>query len=284
MRLTVIGCSGSVPSPSSAASSYLVRAPGRVPVGVGGAAGAGESAGVGGAGGAGQPREGGTAVLLDLGSGAFGPLQAAIDPGRLDAVVLSHLHPDHCSDLTALEVWLRYGPAAPGPRLRVLGPVGLRERLLELTHTEESLLEATFAVELLTPGVPVTVGSLTITPHEALHPVPALCFAITGPSQTHDGVARLAYTGDTDLCEGVARAASGVDLLLSEAAFAHEEEVRGIHLTGRRAGTLARDAGAGALVLTHLQPWADAALIEATAREAFGREVSMAEPGATWTL
>ena len=71
MRLTVVGCSGSVPGPDSAASSYLVE-------------------------------QDGFRLLLDLGSGAFGALQRHLDPAEVDAVVLSHLHPDHCFDLAPM--------------------------------------------------------------------------------------------------------------------------------------------------------------------------------------
>lgn len=259
MRLTVVGCSGSMPGPTSAASCYLVQT---------------EQVGE-------EPE---TSLLLDLGSGAFGPLQALTAPSRLDAVVLSHLHPDHCADLTALEVWLRYGPDPADRPMRIIGPQGLRERILELTHLEPEILERTFALEIVAPGDTVRVGAVTLEVHEALHPVPALCFTLTGPSQVHDGAARLAYTGDTDLCPGVEDAARGVDLLLAEAAFTSEEEVRGIHLTGGRAGTLARTSGAAALTLTHLQPWADVEVIRASAVAAFGGDVTMATPRAVFEV
>nr|MBA2717467.1 MBL fold metallo-hydrolase [Propionibacteriales bacterium] len=71
MKLTVVGCSGSLPGPESAASCYLLEA----------------------------PYEGRTfRLLLDLGSGALGPLQRYADLAAIDAVALSHLHADHCLD------------------------------------------------------------------------------------------------------------------------------------------------------------------------------------------
>ena len=76
MRLTVIGCSGSFAGPLSPASSYLVRA---------------------------DDATGRTwNLLLDLGNGALGALQRHLDLAALDAVAISHLHPDHCSDLLGL--------------------------------------------------------------------------------------------------------------------------------------------------------------------------------------
>ena len=90
MRLTVIGCSGSMPGPDSPASCYLVQA----------------------------PYEGRTfSLLLDLGPGALGLLYRYLDPRRVDAFALSHLHPDHCLDLCAYYVLARYSPTAPFPDL-----------------------------------------------------------------------------------------------------------------------------------------------------------------------
>src|SRR3712207_1146197 len=100
MLLTVLGCAGSVPAPESPASGYLVRA-------------------------------GNTSVVLDLGNGTFGALQRYLDPFTIDALVLSHLHPDHCADVSALTVYRRYHPH---PRfndpLPLYGPPDAAERLV----------------------------------------------------------------------------------------------------------------------------------------------------------
>ncbi|MDR3201705.1 MAG: MBL fold metallo-hydrolase, partial [Bifidobacteriaceae bacterium] len=96
MRLTVIGCSGSFAGPDSAASCYLVQArdaAGRL-----------------------------WSVVLDLGSGAFGPLQRALPPEAIDAVCLTHLHPDHCSDMSGLRVYSKYHPAGALAPVAVHGP------------------------------------------------------------------------------------------------------------------------------------------------------------------
>ena len=71
-------------------------------------------------------------LVLDLGSGAFGPLQALAAPDQVDAVMLSHLHADHCLDVTALHVAASYGPyftGRPVHSLPVWGPAGVRERI-----------------------------------------------------------------------------------------------------------------------------------------------------------
>ncbi len=98
MKLTVVGCSGSFPSAESACSSYLVEADGY-------------------------------RLLLDMGNGALGVLQRYVDPLTLDAVFLSHLHADHCLDLTGYYVVRRYHPSGHQPRIPVWGPEGTADRM-----------------------------------------------------------------------------------------------------------------------------------------------------------
>ena len=95
MKLTIVGCSGSLSGPDSAASSYLVQAPY-------------------------QDRT--FSLLLDCGPGAMGALYRYLDPREVDAIALSHLHADHCLDLCGYYVAARYSPTAPWPRRPVYGP------------------------------------------------------------------------------------------------------------------------------------------------------------------
>lgn len=282
MRLTIVGSSGSMSGPSSAASSYLVQ--------VNDAAGRTWS------------------VLLDLGPGAFGQLMNHVDPRELDALLFSHLHPDHMADVTSLQVYLRYHPdGACGP-LRTLAPQGAVQRICDVCWVSAAELGEQFEVERLRPGQAVTLGPLRVEPFPVWHPVPAFGFRITGPSSLDGRTVRIAYTGDTDACAGAARLADGVNLLLCEASFQEgREDVRGIHLTGLRAGVLAagkwhpepgtpddafRDPGTGPfgrvpvgrLVLTHLPPWTDGLTVLDEARSVYGGPIDIARPGASWEL
>ncbi|MFC8190933.1 MBL fold metallo-hydrolase [Cellulomonas sp. NPDC057328] len=262
MRLVVVGCAGSFPGPDSAASSYLVQA---------------------------DDADGRTwSVVLDLGNGALGPLQRYGDPAALDAVALSHLHADHVADMAVLGVLRRYRPAGALPPLRVLGPVGTVDRLAQLsgkdpaTHTGEQ-----FAVETWEPGRTVTVGPLTLEPVPVVHPIPAFGVRVTGPSE--DDPARtvtLAYSGDTDSCPGLDALAADADLLLAEAAYVEgrDDHLRGVHLTGRRAGEAAARGRSRRLVLTHVPAWNDPAVALAEARTAYDGDVTLAHPGLTIPL
>ena len=98
VRITVLGCSGSVNGPDSPASGYLVHAPGTPP------------------------------LVIDFGGGVLGALQRYADPGDV-SVLLSHLHADHCLDLPGLFVWRRYHPSPPAGKALMYGPSDTWSRL-----------------------------------------------------------------------------------------------------------------------------------------------------------
>ena len=296
MRLTAVGTSGSFPGPGNSASCYLLtwQAEGRD-----------------------------WRVVLDLGSGALGALQAHVDPADLDAVVLSHLHPDHCLDMTGLYVHRIYDPrtfcdagdggeapaapvaearadagtqplaAVPPPRtpLPVWGPGGTEQRIAWAHHTEPGLspdadtahptdLGAAFDFRTLTDRAPFELGSAHFEPFLVRHPVECYALRVTAPSG-----GTLVYSGDTDECTGLDEAAAGADVLLCEAAFEEDRDtVRGVHLTGLRAGRTAQRAGAARLVLTHIPPWTREHIVRAEAESAYSGPLDVAAPGASWDI
>jgi ribonuclease BN (tRNA processing enzyme) len=261
MRVTVVGCSGSVPGPASPASCYLVEADGVDADG--------------------QPRT--WRVVLDLGSGALGALQRHVDPMTLDAVLLSHLHADHCLDLCGLYVMLKHSPLGPQPRRRVAvwGPPGAAERMArayDLPPAPGMNHELDFAE--WAQAEPVTIGPFTITPLRVNHPVEAYGLRVEADGQV------LAYTGDTDSCEALTPLCRNASLVLADAAFVDgRDETPGIHLSGRRAAQAVVDAGgAGRLVLTHQPPWNDSEVVRAQAREVWDGPLDVAAPGAVYDL
>lgn len=267
MRLVAVGCSGSFAGPGSPASSYLVSVPATT-----------------------SPDGREWNVVLDLGAGAFGALQDFCDPRRVDAVAISHLHPDHFVDLAGMYVYLRYHPGGPRTEpLPVWGPADTPDRLGAVYGLGPG---ETMAAHLDTrtwrEGEPIRVGPLRIEPRRVFHPVEAYGLRITGPSSLRPGrEAVLTYTGDTDACDAVVDLARDTDLLLSEAAFqeGRDDAVEpGIHMTGLRAGLLARQAGARRLVLTHLPSWNDPAIARAEAASAYDGPLDVATTGARYVL
>lgn len=263
--MTVVGCSGSFPGPSSAASCYLVQADGVDT--------------------AGRPRT--WNLLLDLGSGALGPLQSYVDLESLDVVALSHLHPDHCLDLCGLYVYLKYHPKGPAQtRPLLFGPAGAAKRLaraydLPLVPGIHSEVDV-YAWEA---GVGVRVGPFVLTAYPVRHPVPAFAIRVQGPREDGTGSGVLAYSGDTDECPGLIEAAHDADVLLCEAAF-HEgrDEPRGIHLTGIRAGLAAKQAEVGSLVITHIPPWNDPQVTADEVQSVWSGPMELAYPGMVVTI
>jgi len=255
MRVTVIGCSGSFAGPDSPASSYLV-----------------------------QHEAGGRTwnLLLDLGSGALGALQRHLSPDDLDAVVLSHLHPDHCVDLCGLYVTRRYRPAGMLPhRLPVHGPVGTAERVALMYHgLEPGGMEAQFDFGVVTDAVPLTVGPFTVTPYAVNHPVEAYGYRVEA------GGAVLAFTGDTDDCDNLSPLLTGADLALLDSAFVDGRDVvPGIHLSGSRAaGAAVRAGGVRRFVLTHVPAWNDPEVCRAQAASVWPGEVELAGAGVVYHL
>jgi ribonuclease BN (tRNA processing enzyme) len=259
MRLIVVGCAGSFPGPASASSCYLVQA---------------------------EDADGRTwSVALDMGSGALGPLQTHLDPADLDAVALSHLHLDHMADVCGLYVYLRYHPVraeglSPMP---VHGPFGTASRLAEthgLAPGEE--MSGQLAVHTWQAGHPTRIGPLLLTPVPVHHPVPAYGIRVEGPSEADpDRTVTLSYTGDTDTCVGLDDLATGTDLLIAEAAFVEgrDDAVRGIHLTGRRAGEAAERGGSAALMVTHVPSWNPPGLAALEAAEVYSGPIATAVPG-----
>lgn len=255
MRLTVVGCSGSFAGPDSPASCYLVQ----------------------------SEHEGRTAnLLLDLGSGALGALQRHIDLAEIDAVALSHLHPDHCIDICGLYVTREYRPAGPVEGLLpVYGPKGAQERFHLMYHgLESSAMTERFAVRELADGQASSIGPFTVTAVRVNHPVEAYGFRVEADGKV------LAYTGDTDSCPALTPLLAGADLALMDSAFVDgRDTTTGVHLSGSRAAQAALDAGGvRRLMLTHVPPWNDREVCRAQAAAVWPGAVELAEPDATYEL
>lgn len=261
MKLHVIGCAGSFAGTESAASSYLIEHT--------------------------DEDDRTWRVLMDLGSGAFGPLQRVIDPAQLDAVVISHLHPDHYLDLTGLEVFWAYNERTDLPVLPIHAPADLCTRMRAVMGRTGDVPDGVdcvpFAHHVLTDGGRFTVGPIEFTTRAVVHPVEAYGFRIRAGEEV------LAYSGDTDSCEALDEIADGADLFLCEAGYleGRDDRFTGVHLTGLRAGQSASRARVGHLALTHIPCWTDPADAEAEARSAYDgpltvvRALDTLEVGAT---
>jgi ribonuclease BN (tRNA processing enzyme) len=253
MKVTVIGCSGSFAGPESPASCYLLE---------------------------GEHDGRAWRVLLDLGSGALGSLQRFVDPLTLDAVLISHLHPDHYFDISGLYVMWRYHPAGPRPPIPIFGPKGVgRQSARAYGLRKEPGMSAEFDFHEY-DDQPIRLGPFSIRVTQVVHPVTAYGIRVES-----EGGGVLAYSGDTGPCRQLVDLATDADVLLAESAFvSNRENPVDLHLTGRQAGAAATEARVRRLVLTHIPPWHDPEICLGEAREAFEGPSELALTGSTYLL
>jgi ribonuclease BN (tRNA processing enzyme) len=213
VKLTVVGCSPAWPNPNGAHAGYLVESTGG-------------------------------RLLVDCGPGVLPRLRVREAWPRLDAIVISHLHLDHCGDLVP---WLwghLVGPArgTRGPDLFV--PPGGLGRLTSFATVEQ--FAQVFRIVAYEDGVPFTAAGHVVTPITVAHGTePAWGLRIE-----HDG-AVLAYSGDTGPTPALETLARDADVFLCEATLTEPDGDPRVHLTDAEARAAAAAAGARRLLLTH---------------------------------
>ncbi|MBN9644135.1 MBL fold metallo-hydrolase [Corynebacterium mendelii] len=255
MKLDILGCSGSLAAPGNPASGYLLHSAGHRP------------------------------VIMDFGPGCLAALQQVADPSTAH-VVFSHLHADHCMDFPSLLVWRRYHPQQPATaRNTLIAPGFAPDRLGRLSADEPDGVDDfsdTFDFSPWIPAVSQRVGGLTITPRPAVHPTEAYCLRVE--EQSTGKV--LAYSGDTDYTRNCVAAARGADVFLCEATWgaSSEGKVADMHVSGREAGIMAREAGVKHLLLVHIPPWVDPGEAKTAAEKQFPGPVTLAVPGMSLTV
>ena len=241
LRITVIGCSGTYSSAESSCSSYLVQTDT-------------------------------TSVLLDAGPGSSIELQKHIDLADIDAIIVSHEHPDHWTELPSLYHAYRFGIR----RLHVplYGTSGTR-LLFDAACVEGTA--HTFDWTTIDRSSELQVGDITFSFSLTDHPVETLAI------RAEAGGRSVAYSADTGPGWSPAEFESPVDLLIYEASLRVDMEELGIpHTSGRQAGIRSRDAGVGHLVLTHIPPGEDPVEREDSATAEYSGPIDIAAPGRTF--
>lgn len=219
LRVTVLGSGTAVPEPDRFPAGYLVRG-------------------------------GDQTVLVDCGPGTLRRLaQAGVDLDAITAVLLTHYHTDHCADVGPLLFALRnprYEGRAP---LRLLAAPGLRRFVDTLAEVWPWVRPRGYELRIdeLVPGA-FALGSLQVEAVPIRHTAQSLGYRIADASG-----AVIAFSGDADECDELEHLARGADLFVCDAAFPDAQRCEG-HLTPGLAGSYARRAGAGTLVLTHFYP------------------------------
>jgi ribonuclease BN (tRNA processing enzyme) len=241
MRLTVLGACGAWPEAGQACSGYLVE-------------------------------QDGFRLLVDVGYATMPRLLERIGAEQVDAVFISHGHPDHCADLNPLlrARTLREDKPAPLP---VYALPGALDAVLALDRP--GMLDDAYVRHDLTVGARLTIGPFQAETRLLPHWVPNAGVRLSAGGRV------LAYTGDTGPSPEVVELARGADLLLAEASHVDEvpEDSKHDLTSARQAGRQAEDAGVGRLLLTHFWPGTDRSAARAAAGAAYDGEVGAAVPG-----
>jgi ribonuclease BN (tRNA processing enzyme) len=237
LRVTVLGCDGSYPGPGGATSGYLVQF-------------------------------GETNVWLDAGTGTLANLQKHTTIEEVDAIVLSHSHPDHWSDLDHFAVACRWIIGRWG--IPVYAPDGLSSLTRSGTATE------VFDWNTIADGSSASIGAMRFSFYQTDHPVTTMAVRVDAGGRT------LGYSADTGPGWGLASLGPGLHLAICEATFLSDKEGTVPHLSARQAGRSARDAGVDRLVITHVMPRVDREAAREQAEEAFGKPVTVAAVGDTY--
>ena len=227
IAVTVLGSSGMFATTERAASGYLVEVDGR-------------------------------RIWLDAGAGTWRNLLGLIDYAALDGVILSHVHPDHSTDVFQGYHARSYGEPEPLPVIPLWAPAQVIDRVS--SFAEE--LTLAFDPRTIVADGGFSIGEARVTLFEMAHPVETV-----GVRVEHQGLI-LAYTADTGLDGDLVTLTKDAGLLISEATLQDSDGVYEGHLSAGQAAEVARMAGVPRLVLTHLPPGRDLSVSLAQARAA----------------
>lgn len=211
-------------------------------------------------------------AMVDCGPGTLRRLaMAGIGVERLDTLLLTHYHTDHCADLPALLFALRAPRFAGRPPLTVRGAPGLVRFVDKLTEAWPWLAPRGYrlVLEETQPGS-FPLGAANVVAVPIRHTSQSLGYRI------ETAACSAAFSGDADECDELVELARRVDLFVCEASTPDGRKLDG-HLTPGLAADHARRAGARHLVLTHFFPDCDGHDLAAMARARFAGEVTVAQ-------
>lgn len=179
-----------------------------------------------------------------------------IDPNEVEGVILSHHHGDHFLGLPFLLLhWKHLGRTRP---VRVIGPRHTQDVARIVSEAVyPGIFNTKFEIEWIeaTPGVPLTVGELTIESVTVSHD------PFLEQSLGYKGVIngrKFGYTGDTAMCDAVLDLARHSEVLVSECA-SRADSIE-IHMNLVRDMPVLRAALApeASLLITHIAADVDA--------------------------
>jgi len=223
-------------------------------------------------------------VLIDCGGGVISRYLELYGPDQpIDAVVISHVHADHCFDLVPLKFGIDYGSLGKW-RPQLWLPPNARNRLTRMVSMWDESFDFftdTFDVREYGTGRGFQVGPFACSAMDVPHYIESCALRF------EQGGTVFGYTGDLGPNSDVAPFLAGADLVLAEAAFSEDGplDLRGRgHITATEAAEIARDARAHSLLLTHIPVELGQARAVEAAFAAFDGPVAAARSGETYVV
>ncbi len=211
-------------------------------------------------------------VWLDAGPGTLANLQQICALGDLDAIVLTHAHPDHWLEVPVVANAIQW--YEPRPRLPVYSNAHMAAHARAMVGPD---LDLPFDWCVVDSDEQIAIGDQRWTFAETDHYVPTLA------TRTDCDGSSIVFTSDTGpsfSLQPMVERSGPIDLALIESTFLERSEHPGaLHLAADEAGQLAEEAGVGQVVLTHQAPLEDRPAHLAKAKANFSGEIVLAEVG-----
>ncbi len=192
-------------------------------------------------------------LLIDCGASALPSLKAqALDPNRVDAIILSHLHGDHFGGLPFLLLDAQFLARREKPLL-IAGPPGTSDRLNALLEvffpkSTGSKWKFSWRIDEIAVDVASEVLGHSLVTAEVIHQSGAPSTAL----RLSDGQRVFAYSGDTEWTDALLPIARNADLFLCEC-YGHAGRIAG-HMSWEILKTRLTDLQARQTMATHMNP------------------------------
>lgn len=244
MELIVLGSSASYALPDEATSGYLIKSEDN-------------------------------SLAIDLGNGCLSNLFRWQDPANLNALILSHIHMDHVSDIYPLRLYLKF--EHPDKKLQIIAPAGSAKKLGSILSPKGfTIFQDTFRFEEISEKN-IQINDFKISFKKMDHDVETFAIKIESSGK------KLVYSADTAYNKNLVNFAKDADLLLAEATLI--EEIPGVqHMSLKQAAIVASEAKVKKLVITHIWPSHKDSNCIKTASKYFKGKIEMASANKRYKL